>query len=73
MVRDGVVVDGFPRTSKQAELLNNFHDEQTAYGSVCTPFCIFCVFTFYLQPPNIMFLMLHVDEAESVSFEMRTC
>lgn len=50
--RNGVVVDGFPRTSNQIDLLKNFHDELS-----------------YKQqsPPNMSFIMLHVDEATSIA------
>jgi len=52
--RNGVVVDGFPRTAAQAEYLTNFYDEQ------CSSL------PFLSSAPRVMFVMLHVDEASSI-------
>jgi len=49
--RNGVVVDGFPRTETQVEYLNQFHKNQS---------------TSYLAP-RLLFVMLHVDEATSIA------
>jgi adenylate kinase len=48
---NGVVVDGFPRTAKQAEYLTNFYHEQSHSS---------------MSPPRMLFVMLHVDEAASI-------
>jgi len=48
--RNGVVVDGFPRTAKQAELLTQFHHQINRESC-------------YTQ---MMFVMLHVDETISI-------
>lgn len=50
--RDGVVVDGFPRTAKQAELLNDFYNDQAN--------------VFSINPPRMLFVMLHIDESASI-------
>lgn len=50
--RNGVVVDGFPRTTKQIDFIKNFHDELD-----CTQ----------QSPPNISFVMLNVDETTSIN------
>lgn len=52
MYRNGVVVDGFPRTATQADCLKTFYNQT---GSPLIP------------PPRMMFVMLHVDEAVSIS------
>jgi len=49
--RNGVVVDGFPRTSKQAEFLTDFYNQ--AKSSMHSP-------------PQISFVMLHIDETASI-------
>jgi len=52
--RDGVVVDGFPRTQKQAEWLSSLHD------TLSTP----------ISPVNFNFVMLFVDEELSVARQL---
>lgn len=52
--RDGVVVDGFPRTEKQAEWLRSLHD------TLSTPF----------SPINFNFVMLFIDEEASVARQL---
>jgi len=52
--RDGVVVDGFPRTEKQAEWLRSLHD------TISTPF----------SPINFNFVMLFIDEEASVARQL---
>jgi len=49
--RNGVVVDGFPRTSQQAEYLKNFYNQNNSILSC---------------PPQMLFVMLHVDESASI-------
>lgn len=53
--KNGVVVDGFPRTSRQVELLNKFYDEQAISSSFLAP------------STRVLFVMLHVDEAISIA------
>jgi adenylate kinase len=50
--RNGVVVDGFPRTAKQIDFIKNFHNELNCKQQ---------------SPPNISFVMLHVDETTSIN------
>jgi len=50
--RNGVVVDGFPRTSKQIGMLKNFYNELNCKQQ---------------SPPNMSFVMLHVDETTSIN------
>lgn len=51
--RNGVVIDGFPRTAKQVEYLSHFYDQLDSSKQ--------CV------PPSISFIMLHIDETTSVN------
>jgi len=53
--RDGVVVDGFPRTEVQVDYLNKLHQYQAASSLFLTP------------KPRLLFVMLHVDEAASIA------
>jgi len=53
--KDGVVVDGFPRTATQAEYLTNFYKDCCDSLSFLAP-----------PPPRMLFVMLHVDEASSI-------
>jgi len=52
--RDGVVVDGFPRTEVQVDYINKFHQDQAASSLFSTK-------------PHLLFVMLHVDETESIA------
>jgi len=52
--KDGVVVDGFPRTEKQAEWLRSLH------STLATPF----------SPVNFNFVMLFIDEEASVARQL---
>jgi len=52
---NGVVVDGFPRTSRQVLLLTKFYNDQAAASSFLAP------------PPRVLFVMLHVDESLSIA------
>jgi adenylate kinase len=53
--RDGVVVDGFPRTEAQVGYINQFYKDQSATSLFLAP------------ATRLLFVMLHVDEAESIS------
>jgi len=52
MYRNGVVVDGFPRTAKQIDFIKSFHNELNCKQQ---------------SPPDISFVMLNVDETTSIS------
>jgi len=52
--RDGVVVDGFPRTEKQAQWLHSLHQTMSTSTS----------------KPNFNFVMLFIDEEASVSRQL---
>ncbi|MDR2513354.1 MAG: nucleoside monophosphate kinase [Puniceicoccales bacterium] len=57
--REGVVVDGFPRTRIQAEFLRLLHARLVAHRSQCGP------------PPRFHIFVLFVDEEESVRRQMQ--
>jgi adenylate kinase len=61
MYRNGVVVDGFPRTATQAKYLTNF------YHAYCDSLSSLRVSP---PPPCIMFVMLHVDETSSIERQL---
>jgi len=50
--RNGVVVDGFPRTAKQAEFLTTFYNQTDNAQS---------------PAPRMLFVMLHIDESASIN------
>jgi len=53
--RNGVVVDGFPRTAKQAGYLTNFYNQ--IHSQMRTS----------LAPTRMLFVMLHIDETASIN------
>jgi adenylate kinase family enzyme len=55
--RNGVVVDGFPRTAAQADFIRHFYYEQSHMSLTRSPF-------------RILFVMLHVDEALSIERQL---
>jgi len=57
LYRNGVVVDGFPRTAAQVELMTKFHYEQCGLSS-------------QYSAPNIGLVMLHVDEPLSIDRQL---
>lgn len=54
--RNGVVVDGFPRTATQVNLINQFYAEQCCLS--------------LMNSPCILFVMLHVDETLSIERQL---
>jgi len=53
--RSGVVIDGFPRTAKQVEYLTHFYNDINSRKYIS---------------PRISFIMLHIDEATSISRQL---
>eukprot|EP01110_Echinostelium_bisporum_P012917 TRINITY_DN801_c0_g1_i1.p1 TRINITY_DN801_c0_g1~~TRINITY_DN801_c0_g1_i1.p1 ORF type:complete len:320 (+),score=54.82 TRINITY_DN801_c0_g1_i1:122-1081(+) len=53
--RNGVVIDGFPRTAQQAEFLTKMHEDMAEKSET---------------PPQFMFVMLHVDENASIDRQL---
>lgn len=73
--RDGVVIDGFPRTTVQAEFVSKFYQSSVGLSILPVP-CIFPfapLFTYLFQriTSRILFVTLHVDEALSASNSSR--